>query len=180
GPLGMVHVDAHCDTGDDYLGSRLHHGAPFRRAVEENLLDPHRVIQIGIRGTLNDPEMWRFSTESGMRVLPMDEFHDRGWRFALEEAKRVISTGPAYLSFDIDSLDPVYAPGTGTPEAGGLTTIEAIRLLRGLTGLDFRGADLVEVSPPFDHAGLTALHGASILFELLCLLVAAPGRAEKG
>ncbi len=180
GPLGMVHVDAHCDTGDDYLGSRLHHGAPFRRAVEENLLDPHRVIQIGIRGTLNDPQMWRFSTESGMRVLPMDEFHDRGWQFALEEAKRVIGAGPAYLSFDIDSLDPVYAPGTGTPEAGGLTTIEAIRLLRGLTGLDFRGADLVEVSPPFDHAGLTALHGASILFELLCLLAAAPARAGKG
>lgn len=178
GPLGMVHVDAHCDTGDDYLGSRLHHGAPFHRAVEENLLDPHRVIQIGIRGTLNDPNMWRFSTESGMRVLSMDEFHDRGWQFALQEAKRVIGTAPAYLSFDIDSLDPVYAPGTGTPEAGGLTTIEAIRLLRGLTGLDFRGADLVEVSPPFDHAGLTALHGASILFELLCVLAAAPGRAN--
>ncbi len=179
GPLGMVHVDAHCDTGDDYLGSRFHHGAPFRRAVEENLLDPHRVIQIGIRGTLNDPAMWRFSTESGMRVLPMDEFHDRGWRFALEEAKRVIGPGEAYLSFDIDALDPVYAPGTGTPEAGGISTIEAIRLLRGLTGLDFRGADLVEVSPPFDHAGLTALHGASILFELLCLLAAAPGRAAR-
>ncbi len=180
GPLGMVHVDAHCDTGDDYLGSRFHHGAPFRRAVEENLLEPRRVIQIGIRGTLNDPNMWRFSTESGMRVLSMDEFHDGGWRFALEEAKRVVGDGPAYLSFDIDALDPLYAPGTGTPEAGGISTIEAIRFLRGLTGLDFRGADLVEVSPPFDHTGLTALHGASILFELLCLLAAAPGCAGQG
>jgi guanidinopropionase len=174
GPLGMVHIDAHCDTGDDYLGSRFHHGAPFRRAVEENLLDPTRVIQIGIRGTVNDPNMWRFSTESGMRVLPMDEFHDQGWRFALAEAKRVIGDGPTYLSFDIDSLDPVYAPGTGTPEAGGMSTIEAMRLLRGLTGLRFVGGDLVEVSPPFDHGGLTALHGASILFEILCLLAAAP------
>ncbi|HUC17307.1 MAG TPA: agmatinase [Acetobacteraceae bacterium] len=176
GPLGMVHIDAHCDTGDDYLGSRFHHGAPFRRAVEENLLDPKRVIQIGIRGTVNDPNMWRFSRESGMRVMPMDEFQDLGWRAALSEAKRVIGDGPTYLSFDIDALDPAYAPGTGTPEAGGLTTREAMRLLRGLTGHEFVGADLVEVSPPFDHAGLTALHGAAILFELLCLLAAAPGR----
>ncbi len=175
GPLGMVHVDAHCDTGDDYLGSRFHHGAPFRRAVEENLLDPKRVIQIGIRGTVNDPKMWAFSRESGMRVLPMDEFHDQGWRFALEEARRVIGDGAAYLSFDIDALDPAYAPGTGTPEAGGITTLEALRLLRGLTGCRFVGADLVEVSPPFDHANITALHGASILFELLCLLAASPG-----
>jgi guanidinopropionase len=176
GPLGMVHIDAHCDTGDDYLGSRFHHGAPFRRAVEESLLDPKRVIQIGIRGTTNDPNMWRFSHESGMRVMTMDEFHDQGWRVALAEAKRVIGDAPAYLSFDIDALDPAYAPGTGTPEAGGLTTLEAMRLLRGLTGHPFAGADLVEVSPPFDHAGLTALHGAAILFELLCLLAAAPPR----
>ncbi|MBV9755882.1 MAG: arginase family protein, partial [Alphaproteobacteria bacterium] len=90
GPLGMVHIDAHCDTGDDYLGSRLHHGAPFRRAVEAGLLDPKRVIQIGIRGTTNDPDQWSFSRSSGMRVLPMDELHDRGWRFALAEARRVV------------------------------------------------------------------------------------------
>ncbi len=179
GPLGMVHIDAHCDTGDDYLGSRFHHGAPFRRAVEENLLDPRRVIQIGIRGTVNDPRMWAFSRESGMRVLPMDEFHDEGWRFALAEAKRVIGEAPAYLSFDIDSLDPVYAPGTGTPETGGITTIEAMRLLRGLTGCRFVGADLVEVSPPFDQGGITAFHGAAILFELLCLLAAAEGDVQR-
>ena len=173
-PVGMVHIDAHCDTGDDYMGSRFHHGAPFRRAVEEGLLDPKRVIQIGIRGTTNDPAgLWRFSNESGMRVLTMDEFHDRGWRFALEEAKRIIGDEPAYLSFDIDSLDPVYAPGTGTPEAGGISTIEAMRLVRGLTGRNFVGADLVEVSPPFDVGNLTSFHGASILFELLCVVAAA-------
>ncbi len=176
GPLGMVHIDAHCDTGDDYMGSRFHHGAPFRRAVEEGLLDPERVIQIGIRGTSNDFAMWKFSLDSGMRVMPMDEVADRGWRFAVEEARRVVGDGPAYLTYDIDSLDPVYAPGTGTPEAGGLTTLEALRLLRGLTGMNFVGADLVEVSPPFDLGGLTALHGAAILFEILCLLAAAPGR----
>lgn len=172
-PVGMVHIDAHCDTGDDYLGSRFHHGAPFRRAVEEGLLDPARVIQIGIRGTVNDPDMWGFSTQSGMRVLNMDEFADQGWRFAAEEARRVAGSGPTYLTFDIDSLDPSQAPGTGTPEAGGITVLEALRLLRVLRGLDLVGADLVEVSPPFDVGGLTAFNGASILFELLCLLVEA-------
>lgn len=172
-PVGMVHIDAHCDTGDDYLGSRFHHGAPFRRAVEEGLLDPTRVIQIGIRGTVNDPDMWGFSTQSGMRVLSMDEFADKGWRFAAQEARRVAGSGPTYLTFDIDSLDPSQAPGTGTPEAGGITALEALRLLRVLRGLDFVGADLVEVSPPFDVGGLTAFNGASILFELLCLLVEA-------
>ncbi len=172
-PVGMVHIDAHCDTGDDYLGSRFHHGAPFRRAVEEGLLDPARVIQIGIRGTVNDPDMWGFSSQSGMRVLSMDEFADKGWRFAAEEARRVAGSGPTYLTFDIDSLDPAQAPGTGTPEAGGITALEALRLLRMLRGLDLVGADLVEVSPPFDVGELTAFNGASILFELLCLLVEA-------
>ncbi|HVC60212.1 MAG TPA: agmatinase [Acetobacteraceae bacterium] len=181
GPVGMVHIDAHCDTGDDYMGSRFHHGAPFRRAVEEGVLDPARVIQIGIRGTTNDPDMWGFSQRSGMRVLPMDEFADRGWRFAAEEARRVVGSGPAYLTFDIDSLDPSQAPGTGTPEAGGITALEALRLLRALRGIDFVGGDLVEVSPPFDVGGLTAFNGASVLFEILCLLVEAwQGRPARG
>jgi guanidinopropionase len=172
-PVGMVHIDAHCDTGNDYMGSRYHHGAPFRRAVEEGLLQPRQVIQIGIRGTTNDPNIWQFSRESGMRVVPMDELHDKGWRWAVEEARRVVQGGPVYLSFDIDGLDPVYAPGTGTPEAGGISMIEAQRMVRGLTGLDFLAGDLVEVSPPFDHAGLTAFNGASILFEILCVLAEA-------
>ncbi len=177
-PVGMVHIDAHCDTGGDYLGSRFHHGAPFSRAVEEELLDPHRVIQIGIRGTTNDPDMWGFSLRAGMRVLGMDEFQDKGWAHAVAEARRVISDGPAYLSYDIDSLDPAEAPGTGTPEAGGITMREALRLLRGLRGLDFVGADLVEVAPSFDNGTLTSFNGASILFELLCLL--AEARAARG
>jgi guanidinopropionase len=176
--IGMVHIDAHADTGDDYMGSRFHHGAPFRRAVESGAIDPTRVIQIGVRGTTNDPAMWEFSQQSGMRVMPMDELHDRGWRFAVEEARRIIGDGPAYLTFDIDSLDPVFAPGTGTPEAGGISMIEAQRIVRGLTGLDFIGGDLVEVSPPFDVGNLTAFHGASILYEILCVLVDARMRRK--
>ena len=176
-PVGMVHIDAHADTGDAYMGSRFHHGTPFRRAVEEGVLDPARVIQIGIRGHSNTAAgLWGFSAESGMRVMPMDEVQDRGWRWALEEARRVVADGPTYLSFDIDSLDPVYAPGTGTPEPGGLSMIEALRILRGLSGLDIVGADVVEVAPPFDVGGITALHGAAVLFELLCLLAAPQGR----
>ena len=172
-PVGMIHIDAHADTGDDYLGSRFHHGAPFRRAVEEGLLDPVRVIQIGIRGTVNDPDMWGFSTQSGMRVLPMDEFQDKGWAYAAAEARRVVGSGPVYLTYDIDSLDPAQAPGTGTPEAGGITAIEALRLLRALQGLDFVGADLVEVAPGFDPGTITAFNGASLLYEILCLITQA-------
>jgi guanidinopropionase len=136
-------------------------------------VDPARTIQIGIRGTTNDPDMWGFSQRSGMRVLPMEEFDDKGWRYAAEEAKRIAGSGPTYLTFDIDSLDPSQAPGTGTPEAGGLTALQAIRMLRELRGIDFVGGDLVEVAPPFDVGTLTAFNGASILFEILCLLAEA-------
>jgi guanidinopropionase len=178
-PLGMVHVDAHCDTGDDYLGSRFHHGAPFRRAVEEGLIDPKRVIQIGIRGSLNTRDMWQFSFERGMRVVSIEEFHDNGWRRAAEEARTIVGEGPAYFSFDIDALDPAYAPGTGTPEPGGLTTLEAQRMIRELASLDFIGADLVEVSPPFDPSGITSITAATILFELLCVLAQARVRRRS-
>jgi guanidinopropionase len=171
--LGMVHIDAHADTGDDYMGSRLHHGAPFRRTAEAELLDPKRVVQIGLRGTTNDPALWEFSTASGMRVIGMDELQDKGWRFAVEEVLRIAGGGPTYLSFDIDSLDPSEAPGTGTPEAGGIRMIEALRILRGLRGIDFVGGDVVEVAPSFDPGTLTAFNGASVLFEILCLLAEA-------
>jgi guanidinopropionase len=176
-PVGMVHFDAHCDTGFNYLGSMYHHGAPFARAVEEGLLDPKRTVQIGIRGGVNDRDIWRFSHESGMRVIYMPEFYEMGLAAAMEEARRVAGDGPTYVSFDIDSLDPAYAPGTGTPEVGGFTTLEAQLMIRKLQGLDLVGADVVEVSPPFDHAGLTALAGASMMFELLCVL--ADARAAR-
>jgi guanidinopropionase len=141
--------------------------------VEEGLLDPKRVIQIGIRGSINHKDMWKFSHESGMRVVYMEEFTDKGWQWAAEEAHRIVGTGKTYLSFDVDSLDPAYAPGTGTPESGGLTMVEAQRLIRSLAGINFIGADVVEVSPPFDNGTVTSLNAANVLFEILCLLATA-------
>lgn len=170
-PVGMIHIDAHCDTSmGEYLGSRFHHGAPFSRAVEDGVLDPKRTIQIGIRGGINDPDTWQFSHESGMRVIYMHQVHEMGLEAVIAEARRVVGDGPTYLSFDIDALDPAFAPGTGTPEMGGFSSAEALALLRGLRGLNYIGADLVEVSPPFDSSGNTALAGATIMFEILCLL----------
>ena len=174
-PVGMVHIDAHCDTGDNYGGSRFHHGAPFKVAVDEGILDPARTIQIGIRGTLNHQDMWSFSHTSGMRVMYVDECQDVA--HVLREIRAVVgNTGrPTYISFDIDSLDPAFAPGTGTPEIGGLTSLQAQQILRGLCDPDLNlnvvGADCVEVSPPDDVGiGITALAGANITFELLCVL----------
>lgn len=172
-PIGMVHVDSHTDTWDEFLGSKFNHGTPFRRAVEEGLLDPRRTIQIGIRGAQNVPEGWDYSRDSGMRVLFIEEFADLGVPRVLEEIRRVVGAGPTYVSFDIDGLDPVYAPGTGTPEIGGITPREAQALIRGLGGLDLVGADVVEVSPPFDVGGITALTAATVAYELLCVLAAA-------
>ncbi len=169
-PVGMVHFDAHCDTGDDYLGSRFHHGAPFRRAVEEGLLDPKRTIQIGIRGSLNDRNVWKFSHDSGMRVVYIEEYFDLGPKGVIEETRKIVRDGPTYISFDVDGLDPVYAPGTGTPEVGGYSTLEAQMMIRGLQGLNLIGGDVVEVAPPFDPSGNTALVGATMMFEILCVL----------
>ena len=149
---------------------------PFARAVEEGLLDPKRTVQIGIRGGVNDRDVWRFSHDHGMRVIEMPEFHDMGLDAAMAEALRVVGDGPTYVSFDIDSLDPAYAPGTGTPEVGGFTSLQAQLMIRKLQGLDLVGADMVEVSPPFDPSGLTALTGASMMFELLCVLADAVAR----
>jgi guanidinopropionase len=169
-PLGMVHFDAHCDTADAIADSKFHHGAPFRIAVEEGLLDPTRTVQIGIRGSLSSKGTWQFSHDSGMRVVYMDELYDRGCRTIMEEARKIVGDGPTYISFDVDGLDPVYTPGTGTPEIGGFTTLEAQMMLRALRGLDLVGGDLVEVAPPFDPSGNTSLVGAGIMFEILCLL----------
>ena len=177
-PVGMVHFDAHCDTGDDYLGSKFHHGAPFRRAVEEGLLDPKRTIQIGIRGSLNDLDVWKFSHDCGMRVVYMEEFYDRGWKSIMEEARHIVGDGPTYISFDVDGLDPVYAPGTGTPEIGGFSTLEAQFMIRYLQGLELVGGDVVEVAPPFDPSGNTALVGATMMFEILCVVADSVERSK--
>jgi guanidinopropionase len=175
GPIGLIHVDAHTDTWHEFMGTKFNHGTPFRRAVEEDLLDPGRTVQIGIRGAQNSSEGWDYSRNSGMRVIFIEEFAKLGVEAVITEARQIVGDGPAYISFDIDSLDPVYAPGTGTPEVGGLTTIEAQTLLRGLRGLNLIGADVVEVAPPFDPSGTTALVGATIMYEILCLLAEAVG-----
>ena len=169
-PIGMVHIDAHCDTWGEFHGSKFTHGAPFRLAVEAGLLDPKRTIQIGIRGGQNFMDGIEFSKSHGMRVVFIEEFAALGVERVIEEARRVVGDGRTYISFDVDGLDPVYAPGTGTPEIGGITTLEAQRLLRGLRGLNLIGGDVVEVAPPYDQTGNTALVGATIMFEILCLV----------
>ena len=169
-PVGLIHIDAHTDTWDAHKGSKFHHGGPFRLATEDGLIDPERTIQIGIRGAQNTEEGWNYSRDKGMRVIFMEEFTELGVPGVLGEIRRVVGDRPAYVSFDVDGLDPVYAPGTGTPEVGGITTIEALALLRGLRGMPLIGADVVEVAPPFDASGNTALVGATLMYELLCLL----------
>ena len=169
-PVGMVHVDAHTDTWGEIWGSKFTHGAPFKLAVEAGVLDPKRTIQIGIRGGQNFMEGIEFSQDQGMRVVFMDEFSSLGVDKVIEEARKVVGDGRTYISFDVDGLDPVYAPGTGTPEVGGITTLEAPQLLRGLKGLNLIGGDVVEVAPPFDNTGNTALVGATMMFEILSLI----------
>jgi guanidinopropionase len=170
-PIGMVHVDAHSDTNDSYFGGNKYtHGTPFRRAIEEGLLDPKRTVQIGVRGSIYADDDMAFAEKTGIRVMYMEEFTRIGVDKAIAVARRCVGKGPTYISFDVDGLDPVYAPGTGTPEIGGLTTLEAQHLIRGLQGLDIVGGDVVEVSPPFDPSGNTALVGANIMFEILCVL----------
>jgi guanidinopropionase len=172
-PLGLVHIDAHTDTLGPIQGTRFHHGSPFRNAIEDGLLDPKRMAQIGIRGAHNAFEAWDFCARHGVRVIFIEEFDEIGVKGALSIARETVGDGPTYVSFDIDALDPSIAPGTGTPEAGGLTMREAQGLVRGLRGLDLIGADVVEVSPPFDPGTNTALCGATILYELLCVLAEA-------
>ncbi len=169
-PVGMVHIDAHTDTWGEFFGSKFTHGAPFRLAVEAGVLDPKRTIQIGIRGGQNFLDGIEFSRSHGMRVVFIEEFAELGVERVIALAREVVGDAPAYLSFDVDGLDPVYAPGTGTPEVGGITTLEAQRLLRGLRGVNFIGGDVVEVAPPYDQTGNTALVGATMMFEILCLI----------
>ncbi len=180
-PVGMVHFDAHVDTNDSYFGdNKFTHGTPFRRAVEEGLLDPKRTVQIGIRGSIYSDDEYAFSLDSGMRVITIDEYFEMGVDAVIAEARRVVGDGPTYVSFDVDGLDPVYAPGTGTPEIGGYSTYEAQKMVRGLRGLDLIGGDVVEVAPPFDNTGNTALVGATFMFEILCLLADTVARRGEG
>ena len=170
GPLALVQFDAHIDTWDEYFGSKYFHGTPFRRAIEEGLIDGKRFIQVGIRGPMYGEDDFDFHREHGITMIDIDEVKARGIPWTVEQIRRVV-TGPAYMTFDIDSVDPAFAPGTGTPEVGGLTSHEAQQLVRGLNGLSLVGGDVVEVSPPFDGTGqITALLAANLMFEFLCVL----------
>jgi agmatinase len=167
-PLGMIHIDAHCDTAGEYEGAKFHHGGPFRLAVLDGVLDPERVIQIGIRGGAE--YLWEFSYDSGMTVIHAEEVTEMGLPAVIAKAREIVGAGPTYVTFDVDSLDPAFAPGTGTPEVGGLTPREALTILRGLAGIDIVGGDVVEVAPQYDANTTTAQIGAQMLFELLCLV----------
>jgi agmatinase len=171
-PLAMVHIDAHCDTGGIFEGSKFHHGGPFRQAVLDGVLDPERSIQIGIHGGAE--YLWEFSVDSGMTVLYVEDVAEMGARAVVEKARKVIGDGPTYVTFDIDGIDPGFAPGTGTPEVGGLTPREVLAMLRGIAGADVVGADVVEVAPQYDATTNTAHVAAQVLFTELCLVALAP------
>ncbi len=168
-PVGMIHFDAHTDLYDGYFGGfKYTHGTPFKRAIEEGVLDPKRMIQIGLRGSMYDLADFEYGEKMGVRLVRIEEAMEKGPKAVMAEARKIVGDGPIYVSFDIDMLDPVYAPGTGTPEIGGFTTFQAQQLLRELRGLHIMGADVVEVSPPFDPSGMTAYAGATMMFEILC------------
>jgi len=170
-PLGMIHFDSHTDLFHSYFGGTMYtHGTPFRRAVEEGLLDPHRVTMIGIRGPVYDFEDRDFAQAVGIRVIPIEEFFKRGVDDVMAEARDRAGSGDTYVSYDIDFVDPAFAPGTGTPEIGGPNSHQALQVARGLRGVRVIGADLVEVSPPFDPSGATAFLGVTLMFEMLCVI----------
>lgn len=179
-PLGVVQFDAHADTLDTLLGSRINHATPFRRGVEEGLIDPKRMLQIGLRGTRYGKDDIQYGYDVGMRVITMDDFEELGRKGTVEEIRRVVGKGPVYVTYDIDGLDPVYAPGTSAPEPGGLSMRDSQVILRGMTALDLDvvGGDVCEVSPPLDPSGHTALSGVNLMFEILCLVAHARARRK--
>jgi guanidinobutyrase len=170
GPVALVHVDAHADINDEMFGEKIAHGTPFRRAVEEGLLACDKVFQIGLRGTGYAPEDFTWPRDQGFTVVTAEDCWHKSLTPLMAEARATIGDHPTYFTYDIDSLDPAFAPGTGTVEIGGLTIWQALELVRGVRGLNLVGGDLVEVSPPYDPSGNTALVGANILYEMLCVL----------
>ncbi len=171
GPVGLIQFDSHTDLFDSYFGGqKFTHGTPFRRAVEEGLVDPKRFVQVGIRGTAYNVEDIEWGEAQGIRIIRIEEFFDRGVADVMTEVRAIVGKEPTYCTYDIDFVDPTFAPGTGTPEIGGPNSFQAQQVIRELRGLNLIGADLVEVSPPFDPGGGTAWLGISLMFELMCVL----------
>ena len=176
GPVALIHVDAHADVNDEMFGERIAHGTPFRRAVEEGLLQTNKVWQIGLRGSGYAADDFDWPRRQGFTVIPAHEVWWQSLAPIMDKVRAVIGDAPCYLSFDIDGIDPSFAGGTGTPEIGGLSVPQALEIIRGCRGLNLVGADLVEVSPPYDPSGNTALLGANLLYEMLCVLPGVPVR----
>ena len=171
-PVGLIQFDSHTDLFHSYFDGQMYtHGTPFRRAVEENLIDPRRTVQVGIRGTNYDSEDRDFALSEGIRIITIEEFFERGISDVISEVKSILDDKKTYLSYDIDFIDPAFASGTGTPEVGGPNSFQALEVIRKLSGINLIGADVVEISPPFDNSGGTAFLGSSILFEILCIMV---------
>ena len=177
-PFAVVHFDAHSDTWDTLYGNKYNNATPFRRLIEEGLIDPRRLVQIGIRGTLFAQDDLDWALAQGVRIVTMDEYEDLGRDKIVAEVRRIVGKAPVYVTYDVDGLDPVYCPGTGSPEPGGLSMRDSQVIIRGLRGLDVIGGDVCEVSPPLDPAGHTALNAANLMFEILC--VAAEAWAARG
>lgn len=177
GPVGIVHVDAHADINDTMFGEKFAHGTPFRRAIEEGLINPRRMAQIGLRGTGYTAEDFDWPRSHGVRVVAAEDCWYKSLAPLMSELRASFGRGPVYITFDIDGLDPSCAPGTGTPEIGGLTTIQGMEIIRGCRGMDVIGGDLVEVAPPYDTTGNTSLLAANLLFEMLCVLPGVQYRA---
>jgi guanidinobutyrase len=177
GPIGLVHIDAHTDINDTMFGERIAHGTPFRRAMEEGLLDPLRVTQIGVRGTGYAADDFDWSRDQGFTVVQAEECWGKSLTPFMEQVRARVGEGPVYISFDIDGLDPSFAPGTGTPEIGGLTIWQALEIIRGCRGMNLVGGDLVEVAPAYDTTGNTSLVAANLLYEMLCVLPGVQYRA---
>ncbi len=169
--LGLFQFDSHSDTWDSYFGGyKYTHGTPFRRAIEENLIDPKKYVMIGIRGSLYDPNDMKWARQQGITIITIDEYYEMGFTEAMKIVKNTLGDTQAYLTFDIDGIDPTFAPGTGTPEVGGFSVREAQLIIRELNTINFVGADVVEVSPPFDVNNMTSLVASTIAFEILCTM----------
>lgn len=177
GPVGVVHIDAHADVNDVMFGEKIAHGTPFRRLVEEKLVEPSRVVQIGLRTTGYAADDFDWPRQQGFRVVQAEDCWHKSLTPLMEEVREQLGDeGPVYISFDIDGLDPAYAPGTGTLEPGGLTSAQAFEIVRGCRGLNVIGGDMVEVSPAYDHGGITSTLAANLLYEMLCTL---PGAVQR-
>ncbi|PPR47715.1 MAG: Guanidinopropionase [Alphaproteobacteria bacterium MarineAlpha5_Bin9] len=172
GPIGMFQFDSHSDTWDSYFGGNKYtHGTPFRRAIEENLIDPKKYVMIGLRGSLYDPKDFNWALDQGVTIITIDEYYKLGFKKCMEIINDKLGKTKSYLTFDIDGIDPTFAPGTGTPEVGGFSVRESQKIIRNLKNIQFIGADVVEVSPPFDVNNMTSLVGANIAFEILCNII---------